>query len=75
LSNRASRVLNPDTFFADGINKGVRDPAAWSFTKAGLLISFNPGVADAIASDILEVTVPWTDLDRFFAPGAPIPRL
>jgi uncharacterized protein len=75
LSNRASRVLNPDTFFADGINKGVRDPAAWSFTKAGLLISFNPGVADAIASGILEVTIPWTDLDRFFVPGAPIPRL
>jgi uncharacterized protein len=75
LSDRASRILNPDPFFAGGINKIVRDPAAWSFTKAGLLISFNPGVADAIASGILEVTIPWTDLDRFLVAGAPIPRL
>jgi hypothetical protein len=41
---------------------------------ACLLISFNPGDADAMASGIREVRAPWTDLHRFLAPGAPIPR-
>jgi uncharacterized protein len=74
LRSRASQELNAASFFADGISKDVRDPTAWSFTKEGLLISFNPGEADAMASGILEVTVPWTDLHRLLAPGAPIPR-
>lgn len=70
LRDRVSRVLNPSPFFADGVSKDVRSPAAWSFTKNSLVISFNPGEADAMASGILEVTVPWTDLHRFLAPGA-----
>jgi uncharacterized protein len=76
LANRASRVLNADgdTDFNDRINKDVRDPAAWSFTKPGLVISFNPGDAGPIASGILDVTIPWTDLRRFVTPTAPIPR-
>ncbi|WP_423914669.1 DUF3298 domain-containing protein [Caballeronia sp.] len=74
LRDRASRGLNDAASFADGIDKDVRDPTAWSFTKDGLLISFNPGEADAMASGILEVTVPWTDLHRLLAPGAPTPR-
>jgi hypothetical protein len=74
LRDRASRELNAAPSFADGISKDVRDPSSWSFTKEGLIISFNPGEADAIASGILEVTVPWTDLHRLLAPGAPIPR-
>jgi uncharacterized protein len=74
LRDRASRGLHNDPSFADGISKDVRDPTAWSFTKEGLLISFNPGEADAMASGILEVTVPWTELHRFLVPGAPIPR-
>jgi uncharacterized protein len=72
LRDRASRELNVTPAFADGISKGVRDPAAWSFTREGLVISFNPGEADAMASGILEVTVPWTDLHRLLAPGAPV---
>jgi uncharacterized protein len=76
LANRASRVLNADgdTDFNDRINKDVRDPAAWSFTKPGLVISFNPGDAGPIASGILDVTIPWSDLRRFVTPTAPIPR-
>ncbi|WP_165092294.1 MULTISPECIES: DUF3298 domain-containing protein [unclassified Caballeronia] len=74
LRDRALQGLNVDPSFADGIGKDVRDPAAWSFTKEALLISFNPGEADAMASGILEVTVPWTDLHRLLALGAPIPR-
>jgi hypothetical protein len=76
LSDRASQVLSADgaVVFGDGISKGIRDPAAWSFTMAGLLVSFNPGEAGAMASGILEVTIPWTDLHRFLAPGAPVPH-
>ena len=74
LHHRALRALNAEPFFSDRISKDVRDPTAWSFTKEGVLVSFNPGEADAIASGILEVTVPWPDLHRFLAPGAPIPR-
>lgn len=74
LNDRATKALNADPFFAEGISKDVRDPAAWSFAREGLIISFNPGEADAMASGILEVTVPWADLHRFLAPGAPIPQ-
>jgi len=76
LADRAARVLNPDgdTFFNDGINKDVRDPTAWSFTTAGLVVSFNPGDAGAMASGILDVTIPWTDLRRFVTATAPIPQ-
>lgn len=76
LADRASRVLNADgdTFFKDGISKNVRDPAAWSFTASGLVVSFNPGDAGAMASGILDVTIPWTDLRRFVTPTAPIPQ-
>jgi uncharacterized protein len=74
LRDRALAELNGDASFAEGIGKDVRDPTAWSFTKEGLLISFNPGEADAMASGIIEVTVPWTDLHGLLAPGAPIPR-
>jgi uncharacterized protein len=63
LDRRASKALGTDgeTLFADGINKRVRDPQAWSFTPDGLLISFNPGDATAIATGLVHVTVPWTD--------------
>ena len=76
LANRASRVLNPDGDgdFNDRISKDVRDPAAWSFTQPGLVVSFNPGDAGPMAAGILEVTIPWTDLRRFVTPTAPIPR-
>ncbi len=74
LRDRASRALNVDPFFADRVSKDVRDPTAWSFTKEGLLITFDPGEADALESGIVKLTVPWTDLHRFLAPGAPIPR-
>jgi hypothetical protein len=76
LANRASRVLNTDgdAGFNDRINKDVRDPAAWSFTKRGLVISFNPGDAGPMAAGILDVTIPWSDLSRFVTPAAPIPR-
>jgi uncharacterized protein len=76
LANRASRLLNADgdADFNDRINKDVRDAAAWSFTKPGLVISFNPGDAGAMASGILDVTIPWSDLRRFVTPTAPIPR-
>ncbi len=76
LSKRATQALGTDDaiVFNDGISKGVRDPAAWSFTEPGLLISFNPGEAGAMASGILEVTLPWGDLHPFLAPNAPIPR-
>jgi uncharacterized protein len=76
LANRASRALNADgdADFNDRINKDVRDPAAWSFTKPGLVISFNPGNAGPMAAGILDVTIPWTELRRFVTPTAPIPR-
>jgi uncharacterized protein len=76
LADRASRVLNPDgdTNLNDSIGKDVRDPAAWSFTKPGLVVSFNPGDAGAMASGILDATIPWADLSRFLTPTAPIPR-
>jgi uncharacterized protein len=76
LGARAARNVNPDgdAMFAESIERGVRDPAAWSFTERELIISFNPGEAAAIASGILEVRVPWADLQRFLAPGAPLPR-
>lgn len=74
LLDRAAQVSNADHIFADSVSKDVRDPENWSFTKAGLIISFNPGEADAMASGIIELSVPWPDLHRFLAPGAPIPR-
>ncbi|TCT06376.1 lysozyme inhibitor LprI family protein [Paralcaligenes ureilyticus] len=76
LSKRATQALGTDDaiVFNDGINKGISDPAAWSFTKPGLLISFNPGEAGAMASGILEVTLSWSDLHPFLSPNAPIPR-
>jgi uncharacterized protein len=74
LAHRASRQLNADPFFHDTLSQGVRDPAAWSFTKRGLVVSFNPGAAGAMASGIVDVTIPWTDLSRFVVPAAPIPR-
>lgn len=69
LRDRASRDVDP--FFADDVSKDVRDPTTWSFTKEGLLITFNPGEAAAIAAGSIKVTVPWSDLHRFLAPGAP----
>jgi len=76
LDRRASKALGADgeIFFADGINKRVRDPQAWSFTAQGLLISFNPGDATAIATGVVHVTVPWADLTHFIASNAPIPH-
>jgi hypothetical protein len=76
LSEYAARRLSADgaSIFADGITRAVVDPAAWSFTKPGLLISFNPGEAEAMASGILEVTIPWADLQPLLAPDAPVPR-
>ncbi len=76
LDRRASKTLGADDeiLFADGINRRVRDPQAWSFTPEGLLISFNPGDATAIATGVVHVTVPWTDLTHFLATNAPIPH-
>lgn len=76
VANRASQVLNADgdADFNDRIRKDVRDPAAWSFTKPGLVVSFNPGDAGPMASGILDVTIPWSNLRRFVTPTAPIPE-
>lgn len=76
LADRASRVLNADgdTDLNDTIGRDVRDPSAWSFTKAGLVVSFNPGDAGAMASGILDMTIPWVDLHRFVTPTAPMPQ-
>ncbi|UHL62555.1 hypothetical protein LSG25_10640 [Paralcaligenes sp. KSB-10] len=72
LSTRATQVLGADDaiVFNEGISKAVRDPVSWSFTRPGLLVSFNPGEAGAMASGILEVTIPWADLRRFLADHA-----
>ena len=74
LDRRASKALGVDgeILFADGVNKRVRDPQAWSFTPQGLLVTFNPGDATAIATGFVHITVPWTDLTHFLATNAPI---
>ena len=74
LDRRASKTLDADgeIIFADGINRRVRDPKAWSFTPEGLLISFNPGDATAVETGLVHVTVPWSDLTHFLASNAPI---
>ena len=76
LANRASRVLNADgdSDINDRISKDVRDPAAWSFIKQGLVISFNPGDAGPMAAGILDITVPWADLRHFLTSTEPIPQ-
>ncbi len=60
--------------FRDGIKTVVTDPAAWSFTEQGLVISFNPGYGNAsVASGPIDVAIPWKDLYPFIRPTAPVP--
>jgi hypothetical protein len=82
LAARAAREFEVDDpglgtrkDFRDGIKRVVTDPAAWSFTEQGLVISFNPGYGDAtVASGPIDVAIPWKDLHPFIGPTAPVPR-
>jgi uncharacterized protein len=56
------------------IDKDVRNPLSWSFTKEALVISFNPGDATAATENVVEMSVPWNNLKRFMVADAPIPQ-
>src|SRR5450830_97369 len=58
----------------DGVNKVISDPAAWSFTEQGLVITFAPGYGGAsLASGPVDLTIPWKNLYPFVTSTAPIP--
>jgi uncharacterized protein len=48
----------------------VIDPGRWDFSKAGLVLQFEPYEIAAYAVGAPTVTIPWSDLDGLLAPDA-----
>lgn len=58
---------------ASDLRPYVADPANWAITDQGLVLIFSEEAMGSHAAGQHEATVPWSDLKRFIAPGAPVP--
>ncbi len=71
LKEHAEGELETD----EGTVKGIAtNPKAWSLTKEGLLITFNPYEVLPYAYGDTEVLIPWSELRPFLVSSAPIPK-
>jgi hypothetical protein len=82
LATRASAAITKELKQQDETNPGVSaadlrpyvaDPANWAISDQGLVLIFSEDAMGSHAAGRHETMLPWIELKRFIAPGAPAP--